>query len=72
VRVVTGDTGITPVDLGSYSSRVTIMAGNAALQAADRLRATIAAWFPRRSARCPIASCSRKAGVRGRPAGRQA
>src|SRR3954467_3180581 len=43
VRVVTGDTGITPVDLGSYSSRVTIMAGNAALQAAERLRAQIAA-----------------------------
>ena len=42
VRVVTGDTGITPVDLGSYSSRVTIMAGNAALQAAERLRAAIA------------------------------
>jgi CO/xanthine dehydrogenase Mo-binding subunit len=41
VRVVTGDTGITPVDLGSYSSRVTIMAGNAALQAAERLRAVI-------------------------------
>ena len=43
VRVVSGDTGITPVDLGSYSSRVTIMAGNAALQAAERLRASIAA-----------------------------
>ncbi len=43
VRVVTGDTGITPVDLGSYSSRVTIMAGNAAVQAAERLRASIAA-----------------------------
>ena len=42
VRVVTGDTGITPVDLGSYSSRVTVMAGNAAVQAAERLRATIA------------------------------
>jgi 4-hydroxybenzoyl-CoA reductase alpha subunit len=42
VRVVTGDTGITPVDLGSYSSRVTIMMGNAALQAAERLRAQIA------------------------------
>jgi CO/xanthine dehydrogenase Mo-binding subunit len=41
VRVVTGDTGITPVDLGSYSSRVTIMMGNAALQAAERLRAAI-------------------------------
>lgn len=43
VRCVTGDTGITPVDLGSYSSRVTIMMGNAALQAAERMRATIAA-----------------------------
>jgi 4-hydroxybenzoyl-CoA reductase subunit alpha len=42
VRCVTGDTGIAPVDLGSYSSRVTIMAGNAAVQAAERLRATIA------------------------------
>jgi 4-hydroxybenzoyl-CoA reductase alpha subunit len=43
VRVVTGDTGITPVDLGSYSSRVTIMMGNAALQAAERLRVQLAA-----------------------------
>ncbi|HZM34233.1 MAG TPA: molybdopterin cofactor-binding domain-containing protein [Burkholderiales bacterium] len=43
VRTVTGDTGITPVDLGSYSSRVTIMMGNAALQAAERLRAQLAA-----------------------------
>ncbi|HEY6822492.1 MAG TPA: xanthine dehydrogenase family protein molybdopterin-binding subunit [Burkholderiales bacterium] len=43
VRCVTGDTGITPVDLGSYSSRVTIMMGNAALQAAERLRSSIAA-----------------------------
>ena len=42
VRVVTGDTGIAPVDLGSYSSRVTIMAGNAAVQAAERLRAQVA------------------------------
>jgi 4-hydroxybenzoyl-CoA reductase subunit alpha len=43
IRVVTGDTGIAPVDLGSYSSRVTIMMGNAAVQAAERLRAAIAA-----------------------------
>ena len=43
VRVVTGDTGIAPVDLGSYSSRVTIMMGNAAVQAAERLRTQIAA-----------------------------
>jgi len=38
VRVVTGDTGLTPVDLGSYSSRVTVMMGHAAIQAAERLR----------------------------------
>ena len=43
VRCVTGDTGITPVDLGSYSSRVTIMMGNAAIQAAERVRTTLAA-----------------------------
>jgi len=42
VRCVTGDTGITPVDLGSYSSRVTIMMGNAALQAAGRVRELLA------------------------------
>ncbi len=38
VRVVTGDTDLAPVDLGSYSSRVTFMAGNAVLQAARRMR----------------------------------
>jgi CO/xanthine dehydrogenase Mo-binding subunit len=43
VRVVTADTGLTPVDLGSYSSRVTLMTGNAALQAAERAREILAA-----------------------------
>ncbi len=38
IRLVTGDTALTPVDLGSYSSRVTFMAGNAARQAAAELR----------------------------------
>lgn len=38
LAVVTGDTDLTPVDLGSYSSRVTFMAGNAALDAATRVR----------------------------------
>jgi CO/xanthine dehydrogenase Mo-binding subunit len=41
VRVVTADTDLTPVDLGSYSSRVTLMTGNAAIQAARRVRAPI-------------------------------
>jgi 4-hydroxybenzoyl-CoA reductase subunit alpha len=42
VRLYTGDTDLGPVDLGSYSSRVTIMAGNAASQAAKRGKALIA------------------------------
>ncbi|HLW38362.1 MAG TPA: molybdopterin cofactor-binding domain-containing protein [Candidatus Eremiobacteraceae bacterium] len=41
VRVCSGDTDLTPVDLGSYSSRVTFMAGNAARVAAAKARAQI-------------------------------
>ena len=41
IRVHTGDTDLTPVDLGSYSSRVTFMAGNAAREAARKLRALL-------------------------------
>jgi 4-hydroxybenzoyl-CoA reductase subunit alpha len=41
IRVYTGDTDLTPVDLGSYSSRVTFMAGNAAREAALKLRALL-------------------------------
>src|SRR5207245_5326551 len=42
VRCVTGDTDLTPVDLGSYSSRVTLMMGNAAIEAAERARGLLA------------------------------
>jgi 4-hydroxybenzoyl-CoA reductase subunit alpha len=42
IRLFTGDTDLGPVDLGSYSSRVTIMAGNAALQAAERAKVLLA------------------------------
>src|SRR5262249_28032924 len=48
VRVVTADTDLTPVDLGSYSSRVTLMTGNAAVQAARRVRAPIFAAAARK------------------------
>ena len=41
VQVLTGDTSLTPVDLGSYSSRVTFMMGNAAREAAGKLRALL-------------------------------
>ncbi|MBI2955756.1 MAG: molybdopterin-dependent oxidoreductase, partial [Acidobacteria bacterium] len=41
VKLVAADTELTPVDLGSYSSRVTFMAGNACLEAARNLRKQI-------------------------------
>ena len=42
IRLCVGDTDLTPVDLGSYSSRVTLMVGQAAKQAAERARDKIA------------------------------
>ncbi len=41
VKLVAADTERTPVDLGSYSSRVTFMAGNACLDAARNLKKKI-------------------------------
>ena len=65
IRPVTGDTDLTPVDLGSYSSRVTLMMGNAAIQAAERARDLLADAVSRRSSRSrsrgsssPIGACS--------------
>jgi 4-hydroxybenzoyl-CoA reductase alpha subunit len=43
VRVVAADTDLTPVDLGSYSSRETFMVGNACLDAARKLRVEVCA-----------------------------
>ncbi|HEV2581080.1 MAG TPA: molybdopterin cofactor-binding domain-containing protein, partial [Ktedonobacteraceae bacterium] len=38
IHLETADTTLTPVDLGSYSSRVTFMAGNAAIAVARKLK----------------------------------
>ena len=38
VSLVTADTDLTPIDLGTYSSRVTMMMGNAAIEAAEKVR----------------------------------
>ncbi len=38
VRVVSADSDLCPVDLGAYSSRITLMVGNACLEAARKLR----------------------------------
>jgi 4-hydroxybenzoyl-CoA reductase subunit alpha len=43
VRVVTGDSEVVPKDNGSYSSRVTFMVGNAAIDAAQNLKAVLIA-----------------------------
>src|SRR4029453_18661773 len=42
VHVHPADTSLTPVELGSYSSRVTLMCGMAAIQAVTRLRQVVA------------------------------
>ncbi|MFQ5547721.1 MAG: xanthine dehydrogenase family protein molybdopterin-binding subunit [Woeseia sp.] len=42
IRLCVADTDLTPVDLGSYSSRVTLMVGQAARQAAESARDKIA------------------------------
>jgi len=41
IKLVAADTQLTPIDLGSYSSRVTFMAGNACLEAARNLKKKI-------------------------------
>ena len=48
VRVVAADTDLTPVDLGSYSSRETFMCGNACLDAARKLRGLVASTLAER------------------------
>ena len=42
VRVVAGDSAVTPKDNGAYSSRITFMVGNAAIAAAKELKAILA------------------------------
>jgi 4-hydroxybenzoyl-CoA reductase subunit alpha len=48
VRVIAADTDLTPIDIGSYSSRVTFMAGNATLRAASEVKKLIAAAAARK------------------------
>src|SRR5246127_4460900 len=43
IRIIAADTDLTPIDIGSYSSRVTFMAGNATLRAAEEVKKRIAA-----------------------------
>src|SRR5579872_3684618 len=53
VRVIAADTDLTPIDIGSYSSRVTFMAGNATLRAAQEVKKLIAAAAAKKMACTP-------------------
>jgi len=48
VKVIAADTDLTPIDIGSYSSRVTFMNGNATLRAAEEVKKQIAAAAARK------------------------
>ncbi|MBM3485592.1 MAG: 4-hydroxybenzoyl-CoA reductase subunit alpha [Alphaproteobacteria bacterium] len=41
IRIIAADSAVTPKDNGSYSSRVTYMVGNAAIEAANNLKAVL-------------------------------
>jgi 4-hydroxybenzoyl-CoA reductase subunit alpha len=48
VKVVAADTDLTPIDIGSYSSRVTFMNGNASMRAAEDVKKKIIAAAARK------------------------
>lgn len=48
VRVISGDSAITPKDNGAYSSRITFMVGNAAIDAATKLKQILIAAAARK------------------------
>ena len=48
VRVIAADTAVTPKDNGAYSSRITFMVGNAAIDAAKTLKSVLVAAAARK------------------------
>lgn len=48
IRVVAADTAVTPKDNGAYSSRITFMVGNAAIEAAKKLKSILVAAAARK------------------------
>jgi 4-hydroxybenzoyl-CoA reductase subunit alpha len=48
IRIVSGDSEVVPKDNGSYSSRVTFMVGNAAIEAAQNLKSVLIAAAARK------------------------
>jgi len=48
IKIIAADTDLTPIDIGSYSSRVTFMNGNASLRAAEDVKKKIVAAAARK------------------------
>jgi 4-hydroxybenzoyl-CoA reductase subunit alpha len=48
VRIIAADTAVTPKDNGAYSSRITFMVGNAAIEAAKNLKSVLVAAAARK------------------------
>ncbi|HXX09822.1 MAG TPA: 4-hydroxybenzoyl-CoA reductase subunit alpha [Pseudolabrys sp.] len=48
IRVVAADTAVTPKDNGAYSSRITFMVGNAAIDAAEKMKSILVAAAARK------------------------
>jgi len=63
VRVIAADTDLTPIDLGSYSSRVTFMSGNAAMRAAEEVKRDIVSAAAKRMNCAPEDVIMRNDGV---------
>ena len=61
IKLVAADTELTPIDLGSYSSRVTFMAGNACLNATKDMRDQIVAAVAKKFG-CPAGDFEAKNG----------
>lgn len=53
IKVIAADTDLTPIDIGSYSSRVTFMNGNASLRAAEDVKKKIVAAAARKMGCAP-------------------
>src|SRR5262249_46594055 len=53
IKVVAADTDLTPIDIGSYSSRVTFMNGNASMRAAQDVKSKIIAAAARKMGCAP-------------------
>src|SRR5438477_3764157 len=63
VKVIAADTDLKPIDIGSYSSRVTFMNGNAALRAAEEVKRQIVSAAAKKMGCAPEEVVMRNDGV---------